>query len=166
MVVFPFPYGNLGSNPDGVPEKIPSGPSYIILQFTPSFTVKPGTYLVYYPGYSGSSTVPIDVVALELGDGTNWYPIFNWSDGSAGNNGDIPGFPPNSTNCTSEPDACPIDISLLTVNSPYPGVTINLGSLAGTSISYIRIFSFPVPPDTAAPNPANGINIDAIQVFP
>jgi hypothetical protein len=98
----------------------------------------------------------MDVVILQVGDGTNWYTVLNWGDGVPSNNGDIP-----STACTGEPDTCPIDISLLAINSPYPGVTINLGPLAGTSISYIRIFSPAAPPDSG-----NGVSIDAIQVFP
>lgn len=165
IVSFPFPFGNLGTDPDGTPQNIPSGPSYLILQLTSQFTVGPGSYLVYYPAYtSPSTTVPIDVVILQVGDGTNWSTVFYWGDGAPGNNGDIPGFPTNSTDCTSEPDGCPIDLSFLPVKNPlYPGVKIDLGSLAGSTISYIRIFSPGMPPDTAL---SSGVNIDAIQVFP
>ncbi len=159
QLAFSLPYGNIGTIPDGSSQKIQKG-SYLILKVS-TFTINSSSYLVYYPDYPNppaASTLQMDVVGLEIGDGNNWYSVFNWGDGLSSNNGDIPSSP----SCTGEPDICPIDISSLAVKSPYPGVTINLGSIpVGTSISYIRILSPAAPPDSG-----NGVNIDAIQVFP
>jgi hypothetical protein len=99
----------------------------------------------------------MDLVILQVGDGSNWYTILNWGNGSPDGNTDIPAFPPNPTDCSSEPDNCLIDPSLLT-NSP--GISIDLDS-AGVPIGtypYIRIIS---PPDTDG-----GVGVDAIQVLP
>lgn len=152
-----FPYGGIGTSPDGVSENIPTG-TYIVLQFGTPLVVGSGQYLVYYLPPS----LQVDAVILQVGDGSNWYTVFNWGNGSADANTDasvpLP-VPPNPTDCSGEPDQCVIDSSLLT-NSP--GITINVNALPPGSYPYIRIISPPNPPDTGN----NGVNVDAIAVLP
>jgi len=154
-----FPYGNIGVTPDGSAENIPAG-TYLILQFgTPLVVGGHASYdLVYYPDPL-APTLQMDVVILQVGDGSNWYTILNWGNGSPDTNTDIPAFPPNPTDCTGEPDNCVIDPSLL-ANSP--GISINLdGVMPNGTYNYIRIFSRSNPPDSG-----DGVDVDAISILP
>jgi len=154
------PPGNIGSAPDGVTTNI-LGSSYRTLQLSTPVVAGSGAYLVYYPSYPnppGDPTLEMDLVIVQIGDGSNWYTVFNWGNGIPDGNTDIPASPPNTANCSSEPDNCLIDIALLTVQSPYPGVTITLGGVPAGTYSYIRIIS---PPDSG-----DGVDVDAIQVLP
>jgi uncharacterized repeat protein (TIGR01451 family) len=157
QLIVPNAPGNIGTTPDGVPENIPPG-TYRILQFGTPLVVGSGQSLVYYL----PPTLQIDAVILQLGDGSNWYTVFNWGNGSADGNTDVSvplPVPPNPTDCAGEPDQCVVDSSLL-VNSP--GITINVSALPPGSYPYIRIISPPNPPDTNN----NGVNVDAIAILP
>jgi len=160
------PPGNIGPAPDGSSTNILAS-SYRTLQFSTPLVVGSGSYIVYYPDYPNppaASTLQMDLVIIQIGDGSNWYPVFNWGNGSPDGNTDIyisgsVSSPPNSTDCTGETDNCPIDVSLLTINSPYPGIIINVdGFVPAGTYPYIRIFS---PLDTG-----DGVDVDAIQVLP
>jgi hypothetical protein len=105
-------------------------------------------------------SLQIDSVILQIGDGNNWYTVFNWGDGSPDLNTNIRvplSSPPNLTTCASEPDNCGIDTSFL-YNST--GVTIDLDSagIPSGSYSYIRIIS---PSDSG-----DGVDVDAIGFLP
>ncbi len=147
------------TSPDGSSQNFGAG-SFLDLKFGTALNLSSSSYIVYYPDPTPTGpTVQMGAVILQIGDGRNWYTILNWGDGSPNANTDIPAFPPNSTDCTSEPDNCLIDVALLT-NSP--GITINVGAFipAGT-YPYIRIISPSNPPDTNG-----GVSIDAIVAFP
>ena len=151
--------GTVGSSPNGIVTNYLAG-SYVTLQFATPLDTSLGQYLVYYPEYPNppaDPTIQMDVVIIQVGDGSNWYTVLNWGNGSPDANTDIP-YSLNSVDCTSEADNCPIDIALLTINSPYPGITINVP--AGT-YPYIRIISPPNPPDSG-----DDLDVDAIQVLP
>ena len=158
--------GPVDSTPDGAVTNYPANSSYTTLQFATPLVVGSGQYLVYYPEYPNppaDPTLQMDLVILQIGDGSNWYTVFNWGDGSQDGNVDfLSASPPNSTDCSSESDNCPIDISQLTVQAPYPGVTISIpaGVPAG-NFPYIRILSPGTPPDSG-----DGVTVDAIQILP
>jgi len=168
----PFPYGNIGTSPDGSASTLM--PGFLTLRFcapSPSLVVNSDTNydLVYYPEYPPNPPIPptlleMDLVILEIGDGSNWYRILYWGNGSADANTDIPGFPPNSTDCTGEPDNCLIDVALLNVSSPYPGISIDLDSITPAippgTYPYIRIISLP---DGVG---GDGVDVDAIAILP
>jgi hypothetical protein len=157
VVSDPFPYGNIGTSPDGASENILGG-TYLILQFgTPVVVGAPDGYdLVYYPDPT-APTLQMDAVILQIGDGSNWYTVLYWGDGSADTNTDLPSSPPNPTDCSSEPDNCLIDPSLL---SNSPGISIQLdGVVPNSTYSYIRIIS---PPGDSG----DGVDVDAIVVLP
>lgn len=138
------------SIPTGPIGNIPAG-TYNDYTVT-KFTAISGSHLIYQPIYSGGLTVDMDLVILQVGDGRNWYTVFDWGDGSPDINSDIP-YSLNSTPCTSEPDNCPIDVSQLT--NP-PGVTIQLNS--GLTISYIRIKS------PSGGDSGDGLDVNTITV--
>jgi len=163
QLVVTNPSGNIGAVPDGSSENILAG-SYLTLQFGAPLVVGSGSYLVYYPDYPNppaASTLEMDLVILQIGDGSNWYTILDWGDTfiiGPDTNTDIPvplASPPNPTDCTGEPDNCLIDLSLLT-NSP--GVTINVNAIPPGTYPYIRIIS---PPDSG-----DGVDVDAITIVP
>jgi Domain of unknown function DUF11 len=151
---FPLPYGNIGTAPDGSSQNIPTS-SYLILKSAQILSIGSGQSLVYYL----PASLQIDDVILQIGDGNNWYAVFNWGNGSPDLNSNIPVPlpPPNPTTCAGEPDNCIIDTSFL-YNST--GVTIDLDA-AGVppgSYSYIRIIS---PADSG-----DGVDVDAIGILP
>ena len=149
IVANPIPYNNIGTSPDTAVETIASS-TYLVLQFgTPLVASSPdvdGYDLVYYPDPS----LQMDLVILQIGDGSNWYTIFYWGDGSPDGNTDI-----NPSDCPSETDNCPI-------SSPPtnpPGVSIQVdGLVPNGNYPYIRIIS---PADSG-----DGVAVDAITVLP
>jgi uncharacterized repeat protein (TIGR01451 family) len=149
IVASSFPYGQIGTAPDGSVETIASG-AYLVLQFgTPLVASGPDTDgydLVYYPDPS----LQMDLVIRQIGDGSNWYTIFNWGDGSPDANTDI-----NPSDCPGESDNCVITAP--PTNSP--GVSIQIdGLVPDGNYPYIRIIS---PPDSG-----DGVAVDAITVLP
>ena len=144
------PPGNIGPSPDSSSTNIPSG-SYLTLQFGTPLVVggHPSYDLVYYPD-PAAPTLQMDLVILQISDGSNWYTIFNWGDGSADGNTDI-----SYGICSTEPDNCVITIP----PTHPPGVSIQVdGVVPPGTYSYIRIIS---PPDSG-----DGVDVDAIQVLP
>jgi len=155
LLASPFP-SQLTASGDGSILNMSSG-SFLDLQLPSSLSST--SQVIYYPDPAGAPpTLQMDAVILQIGDGQNWYTILNWGDGAPNPNTDIPGFPPNSTDCTSEPDNCLIDTAWLP-NSP--GITIQLSGFTGT-YPYIRIISPSNPPDTAG----DGVSVDAITILP
>ena len=113
--------------------------------------------LVYYERAAGSG-IYLDWVTIEIGDGNNWYTIFNWGDDLADTNTNVdfnilpnPVVPP-------EPDEREIPSANLWNNST--GVAIDIDSIVppGTYL-YIRFYA---PPD----NNDNQAEIDAIEILP
>jgi hypothetical protein len=116
------------------------------------------SYLIYEPAYAGGATVDMDLIILQVGDGRNWYTVFNWGDGSPDDNTDIP-YNSNSVDCTGEPDNCPIDVSQL---ANAPGVTIQLNGIltVGNTYRYIRIKS------PSAGDSGDGLDVNKITAGP
>jgi hypothetical protein len=147
------PPGNIGSSPDGSSTNIPAG-TYITLQLGSSVVVggHAGYDLVYYSD-PAAPILQMDLVILQIGDGRNWYTIFNWGNGSPDANTDI-----NPGDCPSETDNCVITPP--PTNSP--GVSIQLdGVVPNGTYPYVRIFSPSAPPDSG-----DGVDVDAITVLP
>lgn len=169
--------GNVDSTPnDNFITYYPAG-SYVTLQFSTPLEVGVGNYLVYYE-FSASSGILMDAVILQVGDGSNWYTIFNWGNGSPDTNTNIsvPLLSNPTGDCTGEPDNCEIDASLLypfpvppAPPSIYTGVTINVDGVAPNgTYPYIRIFSPPTgsPPTPSAPDTDGRVEVDAIVILP
>jgi hypothetical protein len=108
--------------------------------------------LVYYEFPAGTG-INMDMVILQVGNGSNWYTILNWGDGSSNIGTNIM----NPPGCAGEPDNCPIDASLL-YNST--GIAIDLdGLVPNGTYPYIRIFA-------PSPDIDNQLEVDAIEILP
>jgi uncharacterized repeat protein (TIGR01451 family) len=169
----PFPSGDIDSFPNDVTQKLLSGET-ITLTFGTPLVVNgshAGYDLVYYEFVNGAGIL-LDNVVLQLGDGINWYTIFDWGSDPLNINPDtntniaIPlPVPPNPTDCSGEPDECRIDQSLLidpTGTLPIPtGIGINVdGVIPNGTYYYIKIIS------PAGDGMGDGCEVDAIYVIP
>lgn len=168
VVAGSFPYGNIGTAPDGSATTI-IAPSFVTLQFGTPLVVgsHAGYDLVYYEFLEGANPgVLMDVVILQVGDGSNWYTVLDWGDTllsgpDTNTNISVPlASPPNLTNCAGEPDNCEIDASLLIASMGFStGIGIDLdGVVPPGTYPYIRIIS---PSDSG-----DGVDVDAIEVLP
>lgn len=152
------PIGNIGPVKDDVVEVIPSGTPSIVLTLDPPIQVgyHTGYDLIYYEMANGSG-IAMDMVILEIGDGTNWYTIFNWGDGIADTNSNlninvIGGTEHDNRGFTTPPD------SNILVSST--GITIELdGVVPNGAYSYIRL-------TCPASDSGDGCEVDGIAVVP
>lgn len=141
---------------------IPSG-SVLSLQLSSSIVVNGGNDgwdLVYYelPQASPTTTAGIwmDCVILQVGDGRNWYTIFNWGDNKVDNNASMN---MNTIGVSAETDNLPIDASLMYNNT---GIAIELDNvIPNGTYKYFRIIS-PAPPL----DDGDGTEVDGIAILP
>jgi len=154
-------YGNFGTGQSGPPiETFPAGSS-IILTLSSPVTKGNGSVIIYYEQGQGQG-IFMDQVLLEISDGFSWYTILNWGDGASnpGTNIDIPLPAGNPTDCSTEPDNCTIDNSVVLLVGGT-GVTMDIDSMpwipAGT-YQYFRITTPSGDPD--------GTGADGIEVVP
>jgi uncharacterized repeat protein (TIGR01451 family) len=162
----PLPSGNIGETRDGNPTTIsPSGTS-ITLAFSTPLTVGVGNYLVYYEMGVGTGIL-MDQVRIEISDGYNWYPIFNWGgSGAADTNSNLNiamiGGSENDNRDFSSPPASDILYPFGTgiVGNPATGVTIQVdGVVPNGTYPYIRITAL-------SGDSGDGCDVDAIQILP
>jgi hypothetical protein len=162
------PPGEIGPIPDGNVYNLPAGGS-LTLALDSSIHVNGhnGYDLVYYELPMGSG-IWLDWVTVEVGDGSNWYTVFNWGDNIPDSNSNMDftklpypvmtPFPP-----PEEPDQRDIPSDYL---YPFPGtgVAIDLdGVVPPGTYPYIR-FSCPISID-GVPDTDGKMEIDAIEVF-
>ena len=149
----------IGTDPDGSVYLLPSG-SALTLDFIIEVNGDSIWDLVYYERAAGSG-IYLDWITIQIGDGLNWYTVFDWGDEMADTftNMDftnltlpLPAPPPN------EPDQR--DISTLDLYN-LTGIAIDLdnGMVPQGTYLYLRIY--------APAGDADGqLEIDAIQVLP
>lgn len=166
VIAYPFPYGNIDLDKNGTIEFIPANTT-ITLQFGTPLVVgsHAGYDLIYYELPQGSATttpgVQMDCVILQIGDGVNWYTIFNWGDNTVDANASMN---MNTLGVTTENDNLAVDASAM-YNST--GIEIDVdgslpyGAIPPGTYKYIRIISPGTPPDSG-----DGVEIDAIHVIP
>ncbi|GAB4505815.1 MAG: hypothetical protein Fur0043_28140 [Anaerolineales bacterium] len=151
----PFPYGNIGSTPDGVSTDFPTN-SVVTFEFPIVVNGNPGWDLVYYEYPHGTcGGILLDWVIIQVGDGNNWYTVFNWGDGI------IDSHAITSTAGLPEDDHRELCAAQL-YNST--GVAIDLDAVIPPgSYPYLRFLAPPVPPPG---DPDGIIEIDALQTLP
>ena len=114
--------------------------------------------LVYYerpaPGGTG---IFLDWVIVEIGDGNNWYPIFNWGNNIADTNSNMDFNSLPNPQVPQETDQRDIPTSAL-YNSTGIAIDVDVIAPPGT-YSYIR---FTAPMGDAD----NQMEIDAVEVLP
>lgn len=152
-----FPNGNIGTTKDSSVTVLPPGSSVTLTFGTPVVVGShPGYDLVYYELPSGAG-IMMDHVILQVGDGYNWYTIFNWGDNNADTNSNldinvIGGTEQDNRDFSTSPAS---DILYSAT-----GVLIDLDGLVpnGTYL-YIRIVS-------PTGDTGDGSDVDAIEVLP
>lgn len=159
-----FPMGNIGNTPDTYTDVVKSGTSVIFTFSSPLIVTAQGHAgydLVYYELPNGTG-IAMDLVILELGDGNNWYPIFNWGNNAPDTNSNLDisklgGVENDNRDFTTQP------ASDILFNST--GVLIDVDSMVqpGT-YPYIRLTA---PTTSTAGNDSDGgCEVDAIVILP
>ncbi|HLO33311.1 MAG TPA: hypothetical protein VK249_29455 [Anaerolineales bacterium] len=143
--------------PDGSWTNVPQGTSTIII-FDPAIVADgdAGTPdLVYYERLANPTRVDLDSVQVEISaDGSNWYQVFYWGDGSPDTNTNMDVQNLIGDLCPTEIDNCNIPIARM-YNST--GITIDIDSIVPSgNYPWMRITS------PASPDPSE---IDAIQPY-
>lgn len=148
--LLPFPYDNIGLTPDGITNDFPTN-SVVTFNFPITVNGNPGWDLVYYEFPNGScGGILLDWVIIQVGDGSTWYTVFNWGDGSIDSNAitAAAGLPESE-----EREFCNYQL----YNST--GVAIDLDSVVPPGLyPYLRF--------VAPPYDLDGIEIDALQTLP
>ncbi len=163
VVSNPLPYGNIDPVKNGSIEYVPTN-TILTLQLQSPLNVgsHPGYDLIYYELPQGDNPgIWMDAVILQLGNGQNWYTILNWGnnvvDGNASMNMSTIGV-------SAEVDNQVVDASFMYEQT---GVELELdGVVPDGSYKYIRIISPAAPQDGPAPNPPDGVEIDAFYIVP
>jgi hypothetical protein len=163
VVSIPLPYGNIDPVKNGSIEFVPTN-TILTLQFQSPLNVgsHPGYDLVYYEWPQGDNPgIWMDAVILQLGDGRNWYTIFNWGNDAVDTNASVN---MSTLGVGSEVDNLVVDASFM---YDLTGVELELdGVVPDGSYKFIRIFSPAAPQDGPAPNPPDGVEIDAFYIVP
>jgi len=153
-------FSGIGSTPDGNVYFLPAN-STLTVPIDVVANGDPGWDLVYYELPAGSG-IYLDWITVEVGDGTNWYTVFNWSDNIADTNTNmdfniltIPVIPP----APEEMDERDIAASDLYNGS---GIAIDIDAIVppGT-YPYIRFYAPTGPGDLDGHT-----EIDAIEILP
>jgi uncharacterized repeat protein (TIGR01451 family) len=164
-----FPYGEIGTEPNGVVGVIPPGSSVTLMFNTPLVVGgNPGWDLVIYelPNNYG---IAMDLVILQISDGSNWYTILNWGDNIADVNSNmniddvrIGCCEIDNRNFTTPPASDLLyPFGSGTPANPATGIVIELDGFVPNGVYYyIRIIS-PVTGDMDG-----GFEIDAIVILP
>lgn len=113
--------------------------------------------LVYYERPAPTGGINLDWVIVEIGDGTNWYQVFNWGNNIADINSNM------DFNILPNPQVPPeTDQRNIPGSSLYnsTGVAINVDAMVPTgTYTYIRF--------SAPPGDSDGqTEIDAVAVLP
>jgi uncharacterized repeat protein (TIGR01451 family) len=162
-----LPYGDIGTTPDYYAYILPVGSSLTFAFNTPLVVNgHPSWDLVLYEMPYGSG-IAIDMIQLQIGDGTNWYTVFYWGDQAADTNsnlniGSLGGSETDNRDFTTAPSSDILyPFGSGTVANPATGVVIELDNFVppGT-YPYFRILS------PAGGDMDGASEIDAISVLP
>jgi uncharacterized repeat protein (TIGR01451 family) len=164
LAASPFPVGSIGDTKDGLTTSVSPGSS-ITFTFASPLVVNAhaGYDLVYYELPNGTG-IAMDLVVLEIGDGTNWYTIFYWGDDVADTNSNmnikvLGGAETDNRDFTSSPN------SDILFNST--GVLIELdGVVPPGTYPYLRLISPPTAAYPAGVDLDGGCEADAIEILP
>ncbi len=145
----------IGTTPDGITYNLQAGDT-LTLGLNITVNGHAGWDLVYYELPAGSGIL-LDWVIIEIGDGNNWYTIFNWGDNNPDLNTNVGLYIQSNPQDPQEPDQRDIPSAEL-YNST--GVAIDLDSVVPPgNYSYIRFY--------APTGDVDGqLEIDAIQILP
>jgi hypothetical protein len=149
------PEVGIGTPPDGTVYNVVDGvPLTLAVNLVANGDA--GYDLVYYERPAGSGIL-LDMVIIQISDGTNWYTVFNWGNNIADANTNVNFNILPNPQVPEEPDERDIPSASLW---NLTGIAIDIDSIVppGT-YSYIRFIS---PPD----GNDNHMEIDAIEILP
>ena len=162
-----LPYGQIGTTPDDSYSVLAPGSS-LTFAFPEPLQVNghPDWDLVLYemPNDSG---IAMDFIVVEIGDGTNWYTIFNWGNNIADTDSNMNinvfgGQENDNRNFTTPPSSnymYPFDSG--TPDNPATGVVFQLDNFVPNgTYPYFRITS------PAGGDVDGGCEVDAVAVLP
>lgn len=161
-----LPYGEIGSDKDGGISVVPSGSSVTLAFNTPLIVDgHPGWDLVMYELPNGSG-IAVDMITLQISDGSSWYTIFNWGDNIPDTNTNldiniIGGIERDNRALTTIPASDVLyPFNSGTDANPATGIVIELDGVVPNGIyPYFRILS-------PAGDMDGGCEIDAIVILP
>jgi hypothetical protein len=147
----------IGATPDGNVYILPAGGS-LTLGITLIANGDAGYDLVYYERAApGGNGIFLDWMIVQIGDGTNWYTVFNWGDNIADTNSNMNFNILPNPQVPEEADQRAVPTSAL---YPPTGIAIDVDAmLPPGTYSYIR---FTAPPGDSD----NQTEIDAVEVLP
>jgi uncharacterized repeat protein (TIGR01451 family) len=115
--------------------------------------------LVYYElrNFDPGPYILLDWVRIQVGDGVNWYTIYDWGNGIPDGNTNVASFSP-------EDDQLRIDIPSVPPLYNNTGIAIDIDSMvpAPGTYPYIRFISSPY----GTGDDGGETDIDAIEIFP
>lgn len=159
----PFPVGNIGGTQDGITDIVTPGNSITFTFSSPLVVNGHASYdLVYYELPNGTG-IQMDIVVLEIGDGSNWYTILYWGDDIADTNSNMDisvlgGAETDNSDFTSPPAG-------LLYNGT--GILIELdGVVPQGTYPYVRLISPPTAPYLSGVDLDGGCEADAIVILP
>jgi hypothetical protein len=160
-----LPYMGIGTSPDGVTYFLASGAS-VTLAFNTPLVVNghPSWDMVFYELPNGSG-IAMDWIIVQVGDGTNWYTVFNWGNGIPDTNSNlninsIGGAEDDNRDFSTPPasyDLYPFDTAPGAANT---GIVMDLdGVVPNGTYPYVRFFD-PIG------DLDGGTEIDAVSTLP
>jgi uncharacterized repeat protein (TIGR01451 family) len=162
-----IPSGSIGMGNDYNTSVVPPGGS-ITLAFNTPLAVggHPGWDLVMYEFPNGSG-IAMDLLILQISDGSNWYTVFNWGDNVADTNSNLDislfgGPERDNRNFTTPPESDALyPFNSGTEANPSTGIVFDLdGVVPAGTYPYIRIIS------PAGGDSDGGCEIDGFFILP
>ena len=166
-LMYPLPYANIGSSKDDQITVMAPGGS-VTLAFETALVVggHDGWDLVLYELPNGTG-IAMDLIILQISDGTNWYTVFNWGDNIPDTNSNLNiGLLGGQENDNRNFAAPPRSDVLYPFNSgtdtnPSTGIVLDLDeSVPPGMYPYIRIIS------PSSGDMDGGCEIDGIAILP
>jgi uncharacterized repeat protein (TIGR01451 family) len=163
-----LPTGNIGDTPDGKIGIVMPGDSTTIRFSTPLVVNGHAGYDLVYYEMAHDTGIAMDVVALEIGDGSSWYTVFYWGNNVADTNSTMD-FSVLGETAADNPETDNRDFM-----SPPPGllydgtgIAIELdGIVPPGTYPYVRFISPPAPGYPDGVNSDGGVEVDAIVILP
>lgn len=171
ITVDPHP-GEISLPPDNTYYELQSGGT-LTLNITTTVSGNPGPDLVFYEFLNGSY-VYMDLVQIQIGDGSNWYTVFYWGDEIRDTNTNMDyALLPCPPDTEPYPPGCPPGGSLYEPDERqippiyfYPYTPVSRGVAIDIDLPFIPQDTYPYIRFISPPGDANGLEIDAIEVLP
>ena len=159
-----LPYAQIGTSPDGITYFLPSGSS-LTLAFPLVVNGHPSWDFIFYELPHGSG-IAMDLIIIQVGDGSSWYTIFNWGDNVADTNSNLNinvlgGNEIDNRDFTTVPDSDVLyPFNSGTVVNPATGIVFDLdGVVPNGTYPYLRMIAPTGDLD-------GGTEVDAVTVMP